>query len=222
MFKKDLIEITRMKGRHKIRKMRIDPYPDALLRRGLRKKEPQETAEPILEEAMMYLAAVGMEMMEEIVIVHDAVDRSTLEASERKAEVDRSLVQLWHQLRRRDHWIAIIDEWKGEVTEHMRDIGEAQGLVRGRLSEAEYHLDQLQALAAAQHWEIDLLGGVVIRQLEVINIQRWLLLELEVDFNWKLGQLERMLSLEGRTFGNPIVIKDDPVEDVVTLVGHEA
>ena len=25
----------------------------------------------------------------------------------------------------------------------------------------------------------------------------------------------------GRTLGNPILIEDDPVEDVVTLVGHE-
>ena len=60
-----------------------------------------------------------------------------------------------------------------------------------------------------------------MRQSEVIDIQHQLLLEIEVEFNQKLGWLERMMDPRGRSLGNPIVIKDDPVEDVVTLVGHE-
>ena len=44
---------------------------------------------------------------------------------------------------------------------------------------------------------------------------------MEAEFNRKLEQLERMIDLRGWTLGNPIVIEDDPVEDVVTLVGHE-
>ena len=51
---------------------------------------------------MMYTAAVGMELMEGLAIVHDAVDRSALEVSERKAEVDGALVRLQHQLGHRD------------------------------------------------------------------------------------------------------------------------
>ena len=70
-------------------------------------------------------------------MVHDAVDRLALEASERKAEVDGALVRLCHQLGSRDDRMVIFKEWKGEVTEHMRDMGEAQGGIRGRLSEAE-------------------------------------------------------------------------------------
>ena len=97
VFKKDLITVSEMKGHRKMRKMRIDPYPDALLRWGLHQKEPRETADPILEDVMMYSTAIGVEMMEGIAIVHNAVDRSMLEASERKAEVDRVLVQLRHQ-----------------------------------------------------------------------------------------------------------------------------
>ena len=180
------------------------------------------TCPQCLEDAMMYSAAIGVEMMEGIAIVHNVVDWVVLEASERKVEVDRALVQLRHQQGRRDNRIAVINEWKGDVTEHMRDIREVQGLVQGRLSEAEYHLNQLQTLAVAQHREIDLLGGVVLCQSEVINIQRQLLLEIEADFNQKLGQLERIMDPWGRTMGDPIVIKDDLVEDMVTLVGHEA
>ena len=131
VFKKDLITATGMKARRKMRKMRIDPYPDALIRRGLYKKEPREDTDPILEDAMMYTASVGMELMEGLAMVQDAVDRLALEMSERKVEVNGALVGLRHQLGCRDDHIMIIDEWKEDATVHMRDIGEAQGLIRG-------------------------------------------------------------------------------------------
>ena len=110
----------------------------------------------------MYSAVVGVEMLEGLVMVHDAVDRSVLEASERKAEVDGAIIQLCHHLGRRDDRIAVIDKWKDEVTEHIWDIGEAQGGIQGQLSEAEMHLTQMQALAVGMRWEVDLLGGVLV------------------------------------------------------------
>ena len=60
-----------------------------------------------------------------------------------------------------------------------------------------------------------------MRQSAVIDVQRRLILETEGEFNWKLERLERMMDPRGRFLGNPILIEDDPVEDVVTLVGHE-
>ena len=60
VFKKDLITVIGMKARRKMRKMRIDLYPDAILRRGLHKKEPWEDVDPVLEDAMMYTAGVGV------------------------------------------------------------------------------------------------------------------------------------------------------------------
>ena len=221
MYKKDLITVTGMKARQKMRKMRINPYLDALIHQGLSKKELKETADPILEDSMMYTATVGMELMEGLAMVQDVVDRASLETSERKVKVDGALVWLRHQLGQQDDRVAIIDEWKEDATVHMWDIGEAQGLIQGRLSEAELHLNQLQVLAVAQRREIDLMGGVVVRQSEVIDIQRQLLQMMEGEFNRKLARLERMMDPVGRTLGNPILIEDDPVEDVVTLVGHE-
>ena len=95
-----------------MRRMRLEPYTDALIRRGFYKREPRETAHPILEDAMMYTSAVGMEIMEGVAIVQDAVDKSVLETSERKAEVDGALVRLRHQLGARDDRVAVIEEWK--------------------------------------------------------------------------------------------------------------
>ena len=182
MFKKDFVTVAGMKARRKARRMRIDPYPEALLRRGLTKKEAKETADPVLEDGMMYTAAMGMELMEGLAMVQDAVDRSALETSERKVEVDRALVRLRHQLGARDDRVIILKEWKEDVTGHMRDMGEAQGAVRGRLREAELRLDQHRAVDVAMRRELDLLGDVVVRQSEVINIQRNLLLEIEGEF----------------------------------------
>ena len=217
MFKEDLITIAGMRGRRLMRRMRIDPYPDALIRRGFYKNEPRETAHPILESAMMYTSAVGMEIMEGLAIVQDAVDRGTLEASERKTEVDGGLVRLRHRLGQTEQRAAVVEEWKEDVTTHMRDIGEAQGLVRGRLSEAEYRLTQHRAILRAQTQELELMGGVVAHQTEVIEAQRRLIYGME-EFNRKLGRLERMIDPVGRSLGNPILVEDDPVEDAVVAV----
>ena len=218
VYKKDFITVMAMKARRKMRAMRMDLYPDAIIRRGLHKREPRETTEPVLEEVMMYTSVVGVEMMEGLAITSDTVDRLVLEESERKAEVDGALVRLCHQLGQRDDRVAVIEEWKEDVTTHMRDIGEAQGLVRGRLSEAEYHLAQHQAILWAQTEELGLMGGVVARQTAVIEAQRRLIYGMEEEFNRKLGRLERMIDPVGRTLGNPILIEDDPVEDAVVAV----
>ena len=94
VFKKDLIEVAGMKGWKLMRRMRINPYPDALIRWGLHKKELRENADPVLEDAMMYTSGVAMEIMEGLAMVQDTVDQAALERSERKAEVDGGLVRL--------------------------------------------------------------------------------------------------------------------------------
>ena len=52
----------------------------------------------------------------------------------------------------------------------------------------------------------------------MIEAQCRLIYGMEAEFNRKLTQLERMFSLEGRSIGNPILIEDDAVEDMVTLI----
>ena len=134
------------------------------------------------------------------------------------APSDGALVRLRHQLGSRDDRVAVMEEWKGDVTEHMRDIGEAQGLVRGRLSALEYRVEQLQSLLLGHRREIDVMGNVMAQQTAVIEAQRRLIYGMEEEFNRKLARLKRMFGPEGRTLGNPIVIEDDPVEDAVVAV----
>ena len=223
VFKKDFIEVAGMKARRQLRKMRINLYPDAILRRGLHHKELRETVDPLVEESMMYSMVVGTEMLNRMVDIIDTVDGMVLEQSERKVEVDGAIVQLRHQLGRRDDRVAVIEEWKEDVTGHMQDVGEAQGAIRGRLSEVEVRANQLQALLVSACREIDLLSGVAVRQSEVLDIQWQLILNLDQENQRRFERVERMLDLRGRTFGNPILIDLDPEEresDVVTLVEH--
>ena len=216
MFKKGFIEAMSMKAWRKLRKMRIDPYPNAVLRRGLKRREPRENANPILEEVMMYSAVVGTEMLCGMADIINMVDGMVLEESERKVEVDGSIVRLHHKMGRTEMRVLVVEEWKGEVTEHMRDIGEAQGGIRGQLSEAEAPLTQLQGIVMGQSREIEMLGNVIIRQSELLGIHQVLILELDGENRRRFKRLERMLDPRGRTFGNPILIDLDP--DEVTLV----
>ena len=98
----------------------------------------------------------------------------------------------------------------------MQDIGEAQGGIQGRLSEAEAHLTQAQAIIVGQSREIKMLGDVVRRQLELLGIHWELILELDWENRRRFEGIEKMLDPQGRTFGNPILIDLDP--DEVTLV----
>ena len=120
-----------------------------------------------------------------------------------------------HVVHDHNNRVVILEDWQRDATNHMQDIGESQGLIRGRLTEAELRLRQLQALMLTHHREVELLGDVMGRQTAVIEAQRQLIYGMEEEFNRKLARLERMMDPVGRTLGNPILIEDDPVEDAV-------
>ena len=224
VFKKDFIEVAGMKARRKMRKMRIDLYPDAIFGRDLYRKEPRETIDLKVEEAMMYSAVMGTEMLCGMADIIDTVDGMVLEQLERKAEVDGTIVRLRHGLSWRDDRVVVIEEWKEDVTKHMWDIGEAQGGVRGRLTELELRMCQQEALLMGARREIELLSGVVVRQSEVLDIHRQLILMLDQENQRRFERVERMLDPRGRTFANPILIDLDPEDreaDEVTLVDRE-
>ena len=186
MCKKDFIEATSMKARRKLRKMRIEPYPDAILRHSLKRREPRENTDPVLEEAMMYSAIVGTEMLCGMADIINTVDGMVLEESERKVEVDGSIVQLCHKMRRTEMRVLVVKEWKGEVTKHLRDIREAQGGIQGRLLEVEARLTQATAIIMGQSREIELLG-----------IYWELILVMEMENRRRFEGIERMLDLRG-------------------------
>ena len=65
-----------------------------------------------------------------------------------------------------------------------------------------------------------MLSRVVMRQLELLGIHQELILGLDQENRRRFERVERMLDLQGQTFGNPILINSDP--DEVTLVEEPA
>ena len=77
---------------------------------------------------MAYSAVIGTECMVNMANIIDTVDGMVLEGSERKVVVDGGIVRLWHRLSREETRMSVV-EWKGEVTEHLRDVGDSQGVI---------------------------------------------------------------------------------------------
>ena len=90
--------------------LHVNPYPDALMQRGLKRRETRETANPILEELMMYTATVGVELLHRMVDIIDTVDGMVLQTLENKVDADGKVVQLWHCLGNMETRTLVVEE----------------------------------------------------------------------------------------------------------------
>ena len=75
LYKKDLLEAGSMVGRRRLYTMEGSPYLKALLCRGLKRHENRETADPILEEAMMYTSMVRVKVTSDVGQMNKRVDQ---------------------------------------------------------------------------------------------------------------------------------------------------
>ena len=105
LYKKDLLEAGSMVGHHHLHQMEGSPYLESLLKRGFKRRENKETADPILEEAMMFTSMVGVEILNNVGQTNERVDALSLEMSEGLAKaqlninkVDRKWVEVDHQV----------------------------------------------------------------------------------------------------------------------------
>ena len=99
-------------------------------------------------------------------------------------------------------------------------MGDSQGVIWGRLTEAEGQLAQLQAVVVGMSWELEMLGDIARCQGELLQIQWELIMAIDKEQQRRIQSLERKLDPRGRTFGNPVLIDLDP--DEVTLVEEPA
>ena len=99
LFKKDLIEAGSICAHRALRTLDISPYLSAIFKRGLKRRESRETADPVLEEGMMFASMVGVELTQEMVDINQRTDdlkvvvETGLEARERVEEVLRERVE---------------------------------------------------------------------------------------------------------------------------------
>ena len=119
MFKKDLMEILGMKVGRRLQYLRVDPYPDAILRRGLKRREEWENTDTILEEAMMYTVVVLVELLSRMADIINTVDEMVLEALEQQVKEVANLGKVDDVVGVLDAQVKIAEEWKRDVTDHL-------------------------------------------------------------------------------------------------------
>ena len=129
LYKKDMIKVGSMVGCRCLHLMEGSPYLEALLRRGFKRCENKETANPILEEVMMYTSMVGVEVLSDMKQTNERVDALLLEMSEglAKAQLNINKVDRWFT--ELDHQTEVLEESRRHYQEFLAvDMGQHQTL----------------------------------------------------------------------------------------------
>lgn len=163
IFKKNLVKAMGMIGRCKLNRLHVEPYLRAVLKRGMKRREGWETADPILKEVIMYSTAVDMdvELLEGMVSIIDTMEMVEVKVIKQKEKVGANFQKLDNSVGVIDMRVEIIKEWKRDVTDHIHDTGEAQGEV--------HH--QLQAVLVGMSWEMGEMGDVIQAQNDAFQVQ---------------------------------------------------
>ena len=104
-------------------------YLEGLLRRGMKRRENKETADPILEEAMMFSSMVGVEILSDVGQTNERVDALLLEMSEGLAKVQLNINKVDRRFTELDHRIEVLEESRRYYQEFLvADAGRHQTL----------------------------------------------------------------------------------------------
>ena len=108
-----------MVGHHCLRLMEGSPYLEGLLHQGFKRRENKETANPILEEAMMFMSMVGVEVLSDVGQMNERVDALLLEMSEGlvKAQLNINKVDRWFT--ELDHRVEVLEELRWHCQEFL-------------------------------------------------------------------------------------------------------
>ena len=117
LFKNDLIEAGSIYARRALRTLDISPYLSALFKRGLKRRESRETADPVLEEGMMFTSMVGVDLTIEMVDINQRTDDLKAEVETRFEAQERVEESLRERLERGEvsrvgisHRVEILEE----------------------------------------------------------------------------------------------------------------
>ena len=117
LFKKDLIEAGSIYAHWALRTLNISPYLSGLFKRGLKRGEARETADPILEEGMMFSSMIGVELTNKMVDINQRMDDFKAEVEMRFEGQERVEGSLRERLKRGEvsrvgvsHQVEILEE----------------------------------------------------------------------------------------------------------------
>ena len=235
LFKNDFIEAGSIYARRALRALDISPYLSALFKRGLKRRESRETADPVLEEGMMFSSMVGVELTNEMVDINQRTDDLKAEVETRFAGMEREEELLRERLERESvsrvgisHRVEILEEDRRGTQQYLessrnerrletarvRTIGARCSMLESREREGFQDLEAMKVLLEAQ-------TGVINQQSEVIqNLER----QVEALRVIALEAREAVVNLReprGNSLGDPILVEDSDEEEEV-VVGLEA
>ena len=233
LFKNDFIEAGSIYARRALRTLDISPYLSALFKRGLKRREARETADPILEEGMMFSSMIGVELTQEMVDINQRTDdlkaevETRFEARERVEESLRGRLEGESVLRvGLSHRVEILEEARRGTQQYLessrnerrletarvRSIGARCSILESREREGFQDMEAMKVLLEAQ-------TGVINQQTEVIqNLERQVeaLRVIALEAREAVGNLREP---RGNSLGDPILVEDsdEEEEDIVVL-----
>ena len=227
LFKKDLIEAGSIYAHRALWTLDISPYLSTLFKRGLKRGEARETAEPILEEGMMFTSMVGVELTNKMVDINQRMDDFKAEVKTRFEASERVEESLRERLERESvsrvgvsHRVEILEEacWGTQQvlesfsnerrleTARVRSIGARCSILKSRERESFRDLEAMKVLLKAQM-------GVINQQTEVIqNLERQVeaLRVVALEAREAVGNLREP---QGNSLGDPILVEDSDEEE---------
>jgi len=127
LFRDDFIRASSHVARRKLDQMETGPYQRALLRRGITTKvDVEDERNPVLQQAMEYVGAVGTMVMDELAYVHE-----------------RTETGLGMAINRIEREVTRVDE---AVVEHTTLIAEVQGDIKNLIARDRGRLNVKDAL----------------------------------------------------------------------------
>ena len=208
LYKKDLIEAGSMVGRRHLHQMEGSPYLEALLCWGFKRRENKETADLILEEAMMFTLMVGVEVLSDMGQMNKRVDALLLEMSEGLAKVQLNINKVDRWFTELDYQTEILEESRRGYQEFLAaDTGRHQTLQR-EIGVLCMQCDGLVWMNRSFNQELGVYQNLVLLQTQTINAQNTYMWDLKQ----KVKVLEDLVLLE-QTLGNPILIEDEEVRE---------
>ena len=187
LFKKDLIEVGSIYARRALRTLDISLYLSALFKRGLKRGEVRETAEPILEEGMMFTSMVGMELTNEMVDINQRMDDFKAEVETRFEGQERVEESLRERLERESvsrvgvsHQVEILEEARRGTQQLLEAFSNERRLETARVRSIRARCSILESREWESFWDLEAMKvlleaqtGVINRQTEVIqNLER--------------------------------------------------
>ena len=185
-----------MVSRCHLHMMEGSPYLEGLLHRGFKRRKNKETANPILEEAMMFTSMVRVEVLSDVGQTNERVDTLSLEMSEGLAKAQLNINKVDRQFTELDHWMEVLEESRRHYQEFLAaDVGRHQTL-QWEIGVLQTRCDSLVRMNRLFNQELGTYQNLILLQTQTIMSEKsWRNVMPTSEYNWNYDGLKTELKL---------------------------